>query len=33
MFFTDGYGDQFGGPKGKKYKYKTLQQLVFIPEH
>jgi serine phosphatase RsbU (regulator of sigma subunit) len=21
---TDGYADQFGGPKGKKYKYKPL---------
>ena len=28
MFFTDGYTDQFGGPKGKKFKYKTLQQLL-----
>ncbi|HXP50282.1 MAG TPA: SpoIIE family protein phosphatase, partial [Bacteroidia bacterium] len=26
--FTDGYADQFGGPKGKKFKYKQLQQLV-----
>lgn len=26
--FTDGYADQFGGPKGKKYKYKQLQQLI-----
>jgi serine phosphatase RsbU (regulator of sigma subunit) len=26
--FTDGYADQFGGPKGKKFKYKHLQQLV-----
>jgi serine phosphatase RsbU (regulator of sigma subunit) len=26
--FTDGYADQFGGPKGKKYKYKQLQQLL-----
>ena len=23
--FTDGYADQFGGPKGKKYKYGQLQ--------
>lgn len=22
--YTDGYADQFGGPKGKKYKYKQL---------
>lgn len=23
--FTDGYADLFGGPKGKKFKYKQLQ--------
>jgi serine phosphatase RsbU (regulator of sigma subunit) len=26
--FTDGYADQFGGEKGKKFKYKQLQQLL-----
>lgn len=26
--FTDGYADQFGGPKGKKYKYKQLQERL-----
>lgn len=26
--FTDGYADQFGGEKGKKYKYKRLQSLL-----
>jgi serine phosphatase RsbU (regulator of sigma subunit) len=26
--FTDGYADQFGGEKGKKFKYKSLQQLL-----
>ena len=26
--FTDGYADQFGGPKGKKFKYKQLQDLI-----
>jgi len=26
--FTDGYADQFGGPKGKKFKYKQLEQLI-----
>jgi len=26
--FTDGFADQFGGPKGKKFKYKQLQELV-----
>jgi serine phosphatase RsbU (regulator of sigma subunit) len=26
--YTDGYADQFGGPKGKKYKYKQLNELL-----
>jgi len=26
--FTDGYADQFGGPKGKKYKYNQLKELL-----
>ncbi len=26
--FTDGFADQFGGPKGKKFKYKPLEQLL-----
>lgn len=26
--FTDGYADQFGGPKGKKFKYKQLENLL-----
>ncbi len=26
--FTDGYADQFGGPKGKKFKYKPMQELL-----
>jgi len=26
--FTDGYADQFGGDKGKKYKYKQLQEKL-----
>ena len=26
--FTDGYADQFGGPKGKKFKYKNLQSIL-----
>ena len=25
---TDGFPDQFGGPKGKKYKYKQLEDLL-----
>jgi serine phosphatase RsbU (regulator of sigma subunit) len=26
--FTDGYPDQFGGPQGKKFKYKRLEELL-----
>ena len=26
--FTDGYADQFGGPKGKKYKYSALKEKL-----
>lgn len=26
--FTDGYPDQFGGPNGKKFKYKQLESLL-----
>lgn len=26
--FTDGFGDQFGGPEGKKYKHKNLRDLL-----
>ncbi|MBA3706342.1 MAG: SpoIIE family protein phosphatase, partial [Bacteroidetes bacterium] len=26
--FTDGYADQFGGPSGKKFKYKKFQELL-----
>jgi serine phosphatase RsbU (regulator of sigma subunit) len=28
FLFTDGYADQFGGPKGKKFKYKQLNELI-----
>jgi serine phosphatase RsbU (regulator of sigma subunit) len=31
--FTDGFADQFGGPKGKKYKYKQLKDLLFQHHH
>lgn len=31
--FTDGYADQFGGPKGKKFKYKQLEELLFSIHH
>jgi serine phosphatase RsbU (regulator of sigma subunit) len=27
-FYTDGFPDQFGGPKGKKFKYKQLNELL-----
>jgi serine phosphatase RsbU (regulator of sigma subunit)/tetratricopeptide (TPR) repeat protein len=26
--YTDGYADQFGGPKGKKFKYKNLKEVL-----
>ena len=26
--YTDGYADQFGGQKGKKFKYKPLNELL-----
>lgn len=28
FFITDGYADQFGGPKGKKYKYAPLKEFL-----
>ncbi len=27
-FYSDGYADQFGGPKGKKFKNKQLEELL-----
>ena len=30
---TDGFADQFGGPKGKKYKYKALQEKLIATSH
>ena len=30
---TDGLPDQFGGPKGKKYKYKQLEELILSNCH
>ena len=31
--YTDGYADQFGGPKGKKFKYKQLEELLVSVNH
>jgi serine phosphatase RsbU (regulator of sigma subunit) len=31
--FSDGYADQFGGEKGKKFKYKKLQSLLLSVRH
>lgn len=28
--YTDGFADQFGGPKGKKFKYKQLEDLLLV---
>lgn len=33
FLFTDGYADQFGGEKGKKFKYKPLQELLNNNSH
>jgi serine phosphatase RsbU (regulator of sigma subunit) len=31
--FTDGYADQFGGDKGKKFKYKQFQEKLLAISH
>ena len=31
--FTDGYADQFGGEKGKKFKYQQLKELLLTNAH
>lgn len=31
--YTDGYADQFGGEKGKKFKYKPLNELLLSIHH
>jgi len=31
--FTDGYADQFGGEKGKKFKYRQLQEKLIAISH
>ncbi len=31
--FSDGFADQFGGPHGKKFKYKQLQQVLLNIAH
>jgi serine phosphatase RsbU (regulator of sigma subunit) len=31
--FTDGFADQFGGEKGKKYKYKQLEENILANCH
>ncbi len=31
--YSDGYADQFGGPKGKKFKYKQLEDLLITNCH
>ena len=33
FLFSDGYADQFGGPKGKKFKLKTLKNLFVSIAH
>jgi len=31
--FTDGFADQFGGPKGKKFKYSSLAKILIEINH
>ena len=31
--FSDGYADQFGGPKGKKFRYKQFKDLLVSNSH
>lgn len=31
--FSDGFADQFGGPNGKKFKYKPMQELLRVHSH
>ncbi len=31
--FSDGFPDQFGGPEGKKFKYKELKELLLSVSH
>jgi serine phosphatase RsbU (regulator of sigma subunit) len=31
--YTDGYADQFGGPKGKKFKYNKLKDVLIDSAH
>ncbi len=31
--FTDGFADQFGGPDGKKFRYRQLQELLLQNSH
>ena len=33
FLFTDGYADQFGGERGKKFKYKQLSELLISNIH
>lgn len=33
FLFTDGYADQFGGSKGKKFKYKQLKEVLISNNH
>ncbi|MBI5219622.1 MAG: SpoIIE family protein phosphatase [Bacteroidia bacterium] len=33
FMFSDGYGDQFGGPKGKKFYEKQLKEMLLVNSH
>ncbi len=33
FLFSDGFADQFGGPNGKKFKYKAFRELLISGSH
>ena len=33
FMFTDGYADQFGGPNGKKFKVRQLEEKMLGIDH
>jgi serine phosphatase RsbU (regulator of sigma subunit) len=33
IMFTDGFADQFGGPRGKKFMYRALKKLILKLSH
>ena len=33
LMYTDGYGDQFGGPNNKKFKHSAMEKLLVQNQH